>query len=126
MSALTRFFVYAAAFVIPPFIGAALGFRALRGRERPALLPALEERAARPAHDPAKLTVVVLIGADVTEITDALGPYEMFARAGRFNVYIVAPERRPALLSGGLGILPHLSLAEADALLGGRPPALVV
>jgi putative intracellular protease/amidase len=130
MSALTRLFVYAAAFVIPPVVGAALGFRALRDRERPALLPPLEARAValapRPAHDSARPTVVVLLGADVTEITDALGPYEMFARAGRFNVYMVAPERRPALLSGGLAILPQMSLAETDALLGGRPPAIVV
>ena len=130
MSALTRFLVYAAAFVVPPVIGAALGFRALGDRERPALLPPLEARVAalapRPPPDPAQPTVVVLIGADVTEITDALGPYEMFARAGRFNVYMTAPERRPALLSGGLGILPQLSLAETDALLGGRPPAIVV
>lgn len=130
MSAPTRALAHAAAFLLPPAVVGALGFAALRDRERPALLPPLDAglaaRAPRPAHDPARPTVVVLIGADLTEITDALGPYEMFARARRFNVYLVAPERRPALLSGGLAVLPQLSLAEVEARLGGRPPALVV
>ena len=128
--AVARALALALAFIVPPAVVAALGFGALLDRERPAVLPALDARlvaaAPRPVHDPAKPTVVVLIGADVTEITDALGPYEMFARARRFNVYMVAPERRPALLSGGLGVLPQLSLAEADARLDGRPPAIVV
>lgn len=81
--------------------------------------------AARP-HDPAKPTVAVVLGADLTEITDTLGPYEMFSRAGAFNVYTVAPERLPALLTGGLRILPHYALAELDARLAGAPPAIVV
>jgi AraC family transcriptional regulator, transcriptional activator FtrA len=130
MSALTRFLAYTAALLVPPVVVAALGLRALQDRERPPLLPPADARtsarAPRPAYDPAKPTVVVLLGADVTEITDALGPFEMFARAGRFNVLMVAPERRPVLLSGGLAVLPHLSLTEADALLGGRGPAIVV
>ncbi|HEY1175266.1 MAG TPA: DJ-1/PfpI family protein, partial [Phytomonospora sp.] len=125
MRRLSRWTLYAAAFIVPPAL-----FGALRLRELATVPPvpslAAPASVARPAYDPAKPTVVILLGADVTEITDALGPYEIFARAGTFNVYAVAPERRPTLLSGGLGVLPHFSLAEIDALLGGRPPALVV
>jgi AraC family transcriptional activator FtrA len=130
MSRLKRFFLYLAAFLILPLGFGALGARSLAQREHPARLPPLTaERTAevsRPALDPAKPTVVVLLGADLTEVTDMLGPYEMFARVGTFNVVTAAPERRPTLLSGGLGILPHYSLAEIDGRLGGRPPAVVV
>ena len=130
MSRLTSFFIYTAAFAIPPVIGAVTGFRALRERERPALQPRLDAAAAaaipRPAIDPSRPTVVVVLGSDITEITDALGPYEMFARAQRYNVVTAAAERRPSLLTGGLRIMPHYSLAEIDARLGGAPAIVVV
>lgn len=130
MSSLIRFFSYSAAFVMPPVVAAALGFHTLRVRERPAPLPSIDARAAidapRAAIDPAKPTVVVVLGTDITEITDALGPYEMFARVGRYNVVTVAARRQPTLLTGGLRILPHYSLSELDARLGGRAPEVVV
>ena len=130
MSRPTRLLAYAAALTLPPLAMGALGMRELATRARPALLPAATADAAayraRPAYDVAKPTVVVLLGADVTEVIDALGPYEMFARAGKFNVVTAAPERRPTLLSGGLRILPHYSLAELDARLAGRAPLVVV
>ena len=117
------------AFVGLPLLVAAVRLRAFERGQHPALQPPLaqgDSLPATPRHDPAKPTVAVILGADLTEITDALGPYEMFSRAGAFNVYTVAPERRPTLLSGGLRILPHYSLAELDAQLGGEPPAIVV
>jgi putative intracellular protease/amidase len=130
MSRLTRSFVYAAAVVVPPLAAAGLGVRELASRERPAPLAPMSAAdialAPRPTLDPEKPTVVVLLGADLTEITDAVGPYEMFARARRFNVVTAAPERQPTLLSGGLRILPHYSLAEIDSTLGGRAPAIVL
>ena len=130
MSRRIRRAMYVAAFLLPPLAAGALGLRELQQRTRPASLPPLDAAraalVASPAHDSTKPTVAVLLGADVTEIIDALGPYEMFARAGKFNVYAVAPQRRPTLLSGGLRILPHLSLAELDARLAGRPPAIVI
>lgn len=125
-----RSILHLVALLLPPLLVGGLRARELATRGRPALLPAsLADSTAHvppPPHDPARPTVVVLLGADVTEVTDALGPYEMFARAGRYNVYAVAPERRPTLLSGGLRILPHLSLAQLDARLAGRAPALVI
>jgi AraC family transcriptional activator FtrA len=129
-----RWVAAATAFVGLPLLVAAGSLRKLDRGQHPALQPPLPHGSnlqAVPRHDPARLTVAVILGADLTEITDALGPYEMFSRAGAFNVYTVAPERRPTLLSptllaGGLRILPHYSLAELDALLGGKSPAIVV
>jgi AraC family transcriptional activator FtrA len=130
----TRWVVAATAFVGLPLLVAAGHLRELERGQQPALQPPLPHGSHVPAvphHDPAKPTVAIILGADLTEITDALGPYEMFSRAGVFNVYTVAPERRPTLLSstllpGGLRVLPHYSLAELDAVLGGKPPAIVV
>jgi hypothetical protein len=116
-------------FLTPPIAIGIAGMRWLDRRQHPAPPPRLAASTPLPAvpeHDPGKRTVAVLLGADLTEITDALGPYEMFARAGAFNVYTVASERQPTLLSGGLQILPHLSLAELDARLEGQQPPIVV
>jgi AraC family transcriptional activator FtrA len=129
MSRTLRSIAYLAAFTLPTIVvGAVRGAKHLSIYNR---LPLAEpvapaELPPAPAHDPTKPTVAVLLGADVTEITDALGPYEIFSRAGRYNVYMVAPERRPALLTGGLGILPHLSLEELDARLGAYAASVVV
>jgi putative intracellular protease/amidase len=129
MTGLTRFLIYSAAFVVPPAIAAVVGLRALRARDHPARLPAIDAASAartpRPDLDAAKPTLVVVLGSDLTEITDALGPYEMFARTGKFNVVMAAPARQPTSLTGGLRILPHYALSEVDARLGG-PPAVVV
>ena len=130
MSTLTRSVALVAAFLLPPLAAALIGYRALAGRDHPApLAPMTAERLARvprPELDSTRSTVVVLLGADLTEITDALAPYEMFARTGRFDVVTAAPERQPTLLSGGLRILPHFSLSELDAQLRGRAPAIVI
>jgi AraC family transcriptional activator FtrA len=122
-----RWIAAAAAFFGLPILVAAGRLRAFDQTQHPGLQPARRiGLPAVPRHDARKPTVAVLLGADLTEITDALGPYEMFSRAGMFNVYTVAPERRPTLLSGGLRILPHVSLAELDERLGGEAPAVVI
>jgi AraC family transcriptional regulator, transcriptional activator FtrA len=129
MSNTLRILAYIAAFTLPPLVvGAVRGKHYLSRYDRLPIAEPLAEAAlpAAPAHDSSKPTVAVLLGADVTEITDALGPYEIFSRAGKYNVYMVAPERRPTLLTGGLRILPHLSLAELDARLGSSAAAVVV
>jgi transcriptional regulator GlxA family with amidase domain len=129
MSKTLRSIAYVAAFVLPPLVvGAVRGKQYLSRYDRLPIAAPLtgESLPAAPAHDPRKPTIAVLLGADVTEITDALGPYEIFSRAGRYNVYMVAPERRPSLLTGGLRIFPHLSLTELDARLGGNAAAVVV
>jgi putative intracellular protease/amidase len=52
-------------------------------------------------------------------------PYEVFATSDAFNVYAVAPERELTTLTGGLDVLPQLSLAEFDAEVG-NPDVIVV
>lgn len=124
----------AAAFLGAPTLVAAWRLHGLNQGPHPAPQPLASSEVSLPAvprHDPTKPTVAIILGADLTEITDALGPYEIFSRAGTFNVYTTAAQRRPTLLSptllpGGVRILPHYSLAELDALLGGKPPAIVV
>jgi AraC family transcriptional activator FtrA len=130
MSSFTRFSIYAVAALALPAIATLWGVRTLSERERPELPAAMDSAAIasarRPVIDPTKPTVVVLLGADLTEITDALGPYEMFARAGRYNVVTAAPQRQPTLLTGGIRILPHYSLAELDQTLGRAVDIVVV
>ena len=120
---------YFAAFTMPPLVvGAVRGKHYLaQYDEMPIAAPiALPTLPPAPPHDSAKPTVAVLLGADVTEITDALGPYEIFSRAGRYNVYMVAPQLRPTILTGGLRVMPHLSLAQLDARLGNKRVDVVV
>jgi AraC family transcriptional regulator, transcriptional activator FtrA len=130
MSRVFRFILYAAAFILPPLVVGALRLRPRITGDRSGRTVRLAIDTAAlppaPALDPAKPTVVVLLGADATEITDALGPYELYARAGLFNVVTAAPERRPTRFTGGLGVLPDFSLAELDRRLAGRAPAVVV
>lgn len=78
------------------------------------------------ALDPEKPTVVVVLGNDVTEVADALGPYVAFKTAGAFNVATVAERRLPVALSGGLDVVPDFSFAELDAQLGRDPDLIVV
>jgi transcriptional regulator GlxA family with amidase domain len=55
-----------------------------------------------------------------------VGPYEIFARTGRYNVYAVASSTASTTLTGGLRVRPHYSFDELDDLLEGREPAIVV
>lgn len=128
MSRLTRLAAYAAAFVLPPAIVGFLGLSTLHRRERPPILPTMGASSVaaipRPDIDARRPTVVVVLGSDLTEITDALGPYEMFARTGRFNVVTASAERQPTLLTGGVRILPHYSLREVTEGLSGHRQSL--
>jgi putative intracellular protease/amidase len=101
--------------------------RALLAREpAPMTATSFLPAPAPVAHDAAKPTVAVLLGADVTEITDMLAPYEMFARTRRYNVYAVAPSDASTTLTGGLRVRPHYSFQGLDRVLGGKSPAIVV
>jgi putative intracellular protease/amidase len=126
MSRARRYFVSTAAFLALPILVGSVGLHELSTRQRPGLPPAIHVLTPRPVLDPNRPTVVVLLGADLTEITDALGPYEMFARVGAFNVVTAAPTRTPTLLTGGLRVVPHYSFAELDEHLGSRAAEVVV
>jgi putative intracellular protease/amidase len=91
----------------------------------PTLAPAEGQGAARAVPDD-RLVVAVVLGASGSVITDALGPYEVFARSPRFFVYTVAAGRPTAMLSGGLAVVPDYSLDDVDAGLAPEPDVVVV
>jgi putative intracellular protease/amidase len=89
--------------------------------------PARPVPAAAPApHDPTKPTAVVVVGDRGAEVSDVLAPYEILAATGRFNVYTVAPQRRPVAMTGGLDLVPDLTFDDLAARIGTAAPDLVV
>ncbi|WP_433795823.1 DJ-1/PfpI family protein [Actinoplanes sp. CA-252034] len=63
----------------------------------------------------APTVVAVLLGAEGTVVSDALLPYEAFARTSGFLVYTVSAQRRPVSLSGGLRVVPDHTFGSAPA-----------
>jgi putative intracellular protease/amidase len=72
-----------------------------------------------------RLTVAVVLGASGSVITDALGPYEVFARCPGFFVYTVSAGPA-ATLSGGLAVAADYWLREVDAGTAPEPDVVVV
>jgi putative intracellular protease/amidase len=72
-----------------------------------------------------RLAVAVVLGASGSVITDALGPYEVFARSPEFFVYTVSAGPA-AVLSGGLAVAPDYSLRGVDAGPAPEPDVVVV
>jgi putative intracellular protease/amidase len=73
-----------------------------------------------------RLAVAVVLGASGSVITDAFGPYEVFARSPTFFVYTVSASRPTAMCSGGLAVVPDYSLADVDRGLAPEPDVVVV
>ena len=97
-------------------------WRLSRRRRKPA-----QPRAGRRAPVPeGRLAVAVVLGASGSVITDALGPYEVFARSPTFFVYTVSASRPTAVLSGGLAVVPDYSLDDVDAGLAPEPDVVVI
>ena len=119
--------VYAIAFVVLPVSVGSIGlwstFTAYLAPTPARLLG--RDLPQAPFLDPEKPTVAVVLGNDVTEVADVLGPYVTFKSAGAFNVVTVAEQRLPVALSGGLDVVPDFSFAELDARLR-RDPELIV
>jgi putative intracellular protease/amidase len=87
--------------------------------------PAEHELPPRPGPG-GRRTVAVALGASGSVITDAFGPYEVFARSPEFFVYTVAARRVPAMLSGGLAVVPDYAFADVDADSAPAPDVVVV
>jgi transcriptional regulator GlxA family with amidase domain len=88
--------------------------------------PAPVDKVAPPTHDPGKPTAVILLGPEGANAADVLAPYEVFAATGAFNLYTVAPHRRPVPLTGNLDLVPDLSLGQLDQRLPTGPEVIVV
>lgn len=69
---------------------------------------------------------MVVVGNRGANVSDALAPYDVLATTGAFNVYTVAPQRRPLPLLGGLDLVPDLDFAQLRARLGGAAPDVTV
>jgi putative intracellular protease/amidase len=72
-----------------------------------------------------RLAVAVVLGASGSVITDALGPYEVFARSPTFFAYTVSVGPA-AMLSGGLAVVPDYSLDDMDAGTAPEPAVVVI
>jgi len=79
----------------------------------------------RPVPD-GRLAVAVVLGASGSVVTDALGPYEVFARSPRFLLYTVSAGRPTAMLSGGLATVPDYSLEDVDTGSAPAPDVVVI
>jgi putative intracellular protease/amidase len=91
----------------------------------PQAAPAEGWPPARPVPE-GRLAVAVVLGASGSVITDAFGPYEVFARSPRFFPYTVSASRPTAMLSGGLAVVPDYSLDDVDAGVAPEPDVVVV
>lgn len=117
--------VVLAALALPAALGAptvASAFAALNA-------PRTDGVSASPApatHDPARPTAVVVVGDHGAVVSDTLAPYEILASTGAFNVYTVASEAHPVPLTGGLDLVPDLTFAALDELIGGPTDLVVV
>jgi AraC family transcriptional activator FtrA len=88
---------------------------------------------APPALDPSRKIAVVISGPRGVEIGDAMEAFEVLARSDIYNVYTVAPERKPLSLNpgptlGGSGIdfIPHFSFADYEAQIGRAPDVIAI
>jgi putative intracellular protease/amidase len=127
---LVRVVVCLMALIVPPVLISVFGVKAALSDRYEGPPAAAEIRSnelpAPPSHDPDKPTAVVLLSNRGSEVTDVLAPYEVLFESGAFNVYAAAPEKEPVTLSGGLDVLPQLSLAELDRRLEGEDADVVV
>src|SRR5438093_255936 len=94
------------------------------GTTRPSS-PSGSRPAQMKARTQARLPAAVVLGASGSVITDALGPYEVFARSPEFFVYTVSA-RPTAMLSGALAVVPDYSLSDVDAGTAPEPAVIVI
>lgn len=124
-----RILIYSVCFVIPIFVAGSVGYLLSM---QAAMSPAPEnlvnsvETVPPPRYDASKPTVAIVLGDPLSEVTDVLGPYALFAMSDKYNVYTVASSKTLRTLTGNLDILPHYSFEELETLLGDSPDVIVV
>jgi transcriptional regulator GlxA family with amidase domain len=72
------------------------------------------------------IVVAVVLGRSGTDAADALAPYEVFARSGKFSVYTVAPTHAPVTMDGGLDVVPTYDFADVTSGAARKPDLVVV
>ena len=139
MHLIFRSFIYIAAFIVPIVLAGTIGIitSVRTSLPRPAGADAVVASIIpppAPSYDAGKPTVAVVLGTDVHEITDTIGPYAIFKESGLYNVYMVAETRAPRpmgtrtayTMTRAVDLIPHYTFAELDALLGRSPDIVVV
>jgi transcriptional regulator GlxA family with amidase domain len=132
--AIGRYGPYVAAFLLVPLVVGAgnLGRQLSSVMHQPEAPAFLGELPPAPTHDPRRPVAVVLSSAFGAEITDFLPPYEILARSGHFQVYAIAPERKPlplvnsAMKATSLDFVPHYSFDEYAKAVGRAPDVIAV
>ena len=116
--------------LVVPLVVGAVGIAGATGgiyaARDPGAPPLQVDAVAAPTHDPGKPTAVILLGSEGANAADVLAPYEVLASSGAFNLYTVAPQRQPVPLTGGLDLVPDLSLDQLDQRLPTGPEVIVV
>jgi transcriptional regulator GlxA family with amidase domain len=82
-------------------------------------------RSGRPSSN-GPIVVAVVLGRSGTDAADALAPYEVFARSGKFSVYTVAATHAPVPLNGGLDVVPTYDFADVSSGAARNPDLVVV
>jgi putative intracellular protease/amidase len=72
------------------------------------------------------IVVAVALGRSGTDAADALAPYEVFAKSGKFSVYTVAATHAPVPLNGGLHAVPTYDFADVASGAARKPDLVVV
>jgi Asp-tRNA(Asn)/Glu-tRNA(Gln) amidotransferase A subunit family amidase/putative intracellular protease/amidase len=124
--------LYLAVFLLVPLLVGVVNLGSKWTSEsQSANVPAYSLPLPAPAsYDPSKKIAVVLSSNYGAEINDFLPTYEILASSGAFNVYALAPERKPlplvnsALMPTSLDFVPHFSFDEYAKAIG-RPPDLI-
>ena len=104
--------------------GAFVSRRQAYPRPRQDALPQRRPAAAAVPGD--RIVVAVVLGARGSVGTDALAPYEVFARSPAFAVYTASAGRAVSVLSGGLVLAPDYSLEDVDAGSAPEPDVVVI
>ena len=73
-----------------------------------------------------RFTVAVVLGQSGTDAADALAPYEVLAGSPAFTVYTVAASMRPAVLDGGMAVIPDHTFADIGSGAAPTPDLIVV
>ena len=124
---------YVLAFLLVPLlVGSVVLSTRMSSSARPADRTSYSGQLPAPTYDPTKRIAVVVSSAYGAEINDSLPAFEILARSGAFNVYIVAPKRTvlpfvdSRLEATGLDFVPHFSYAEYAKTIGKAPDLIAI
>ena len=128
-----RVMAYVLAFLLVPLlVGSVVLSTRMSSSAPPADRTSYTGQLPAPTYDPTKRIAVLVSSAYGAEINDSLPAFEILARSGAFNVYVVAPKRTvlpfvdSRLEATGLDFVPHFSYAEYAKTIGKTPDLIAI